>query len=210
VKAGEAGTYQATWDNHPMAIDGPARLKTLFDQGKAMNPPLIVTPYVIVRGRAEWNTAEWDQIARCAAVTGRVVLNLEPGEAYWNGPTRLIELQSWYLGPLRARLQALAPTARVELCAIPRQWVIDELGGVATLGAWLSAAQSASWECYDAIAPDLDVAKAISRVDGWAAQTGLTRGRHYRIPLVQRSRIQAWANTEYAADGMQVWHLDGD
>jgi hypothetical protein len=175
-----------------------------------MNPPLLVTPYIIVRGRSEWNTAEWDQIARCAAVTGRVVLNLEPGETYWNGPTKQVELQSWYLGPMRARVQALAPAARLELCAIPRQWVVDALGGVASIGGWLQATQSASWECYDAVAPDLDVALAMARVKQWADQTGFHGGAHFRIPLVQRSRIQAWANTEYASNGLQVWHLDGD
>lgn len=214
VKAGEAGTWQATWDSHPMAVSGPEKLADLIAQGREFG--LEVVPYVIVRGRPSWRTAEWVQIAECAAVASRTVLNLEPGDHYWDGPTQVGQLDQDYLQPLRQRIDARAPGAPLELCAIPRERVINELGGRATIRAWLRAAQSASWECYDAASPHrdgetyecLDVAHSMQRVENWLPEE--LRRSEYRIPLVQRSRIHAWSDTEYAAAGLQVWHLDGD
>ena len=205
VKAGEAGTWQLAWDSHPLAISGPEDLRALYERGQEIG--LLVTPYVIVRGRAEWNAGEWAQIAACAEITGRVVLNLEDGPRYWNGPTRAWALAAEYLAPLRERLPA---GAQLELCAIPRNHVVHSLGGPAAIAAWLSLCTSCSWECYDAIAPDLDVAASMERVAGWFNLAGVALRPEYFIPLVQRSRIGDWAPTIYAAHGLQVWHLDGD
>ncbi len=205
VKAGEGGTWQGTWDSHPLALDGPDKLRSLRQQGERLDPPLVVTPYVVVRGRPEWNEAEWEQIAACADVADRVVLNLEPGSQYWNGPKDPTGVREQYLEPMLERVRSRAPRAKLELCAIPRQWVVDELGGRESLRAWLESVSSASWECYDAAAPDLDVGKSLTRVTGWGGHETA-----YRIPVVQRSRIAAWADTPLCRPGFQVWHLDGD
>lgn len=223
VKAGEGGSWQGTWDQHPLAIDSPRTLRALFLEGRGLRPRLLVTPYVVVRGRAEWNEAEREQVAACAAATGRVVLNLEPGDHYWGGPTQPSLLRQDYLAPLEARLrQALRAarrrTASVELCAIPRRAAIEALGGVEAITAWLEFCAlfhgSAAWETYDAASPHadgetwecLDVAHAFARLEA----LGVWGDPQWRIPVVQRSRVAAWARTAYARRGLQVWHLDGD
>lgn len=228
VKAGEGGSYQArglhqSWgDPHPLAIDGPATLRRLYLAGQRLRPRLYVTPYVVVRGRPDWNQAEWTQIAACAAVAKRVVLNLEDGPAYWGGPTDPESLRAEYLWPLAYAIREAETVGRrrvsVELCAIPRLGVLEHLGGVPAILTWLEfCAQfrgSASWECYDAASPHrdgeryecLDVAHSFERLEG----AGVWGDAQWRIPVVQRSRIGAWASTKHARRGLQVWHLGGD
>ena len=206
-KGGEGGSWQSQFDPHPLAISGPDRLAELRAAGTKLSPKLTVTPYIVLRGRPAWNDAEWAQIAACAEVAGRVVLNLEEGPAYWNGPTDAEALTREYILPLKARLPE---KASLELCCIPRQWVIDALGGRDCLIAWAYACQSASWEAYDAVAPDLDVAASMGRVMSWLEPTDRMWKPRYYTPLVQRSRIDAWAQTGYCKHGMQVWWIDGD
>jgi hypothetical protein len=210
VKAGEGGTYQRTWDHHPLAIGSAAELGQRIKEGAARG--IRVVPYIVVRGRADWRGAEHQQIVECAAVARRVVLNLEEGASYWNGPTNQQELQETWIWPLEEALRRTprARTAEIEICAIPRRWVVDALGGLPCLAAWLAFARRASWECYDAIADDLDVAASIARVTSWGAETGWGKQPRFKIPVVQRSRIEAWAGTKYARYGLEVWHLDGD
>ena len=209
-KAGEGGSWQSTWDHHPLAIDGPHKLRQLYREGQRMRPKLAVTPYVVVRGGAAWQEAEWDQIAACAAVTGRVVLNLEPGGMYWLGQTDPDTLTQEYLLPLEARLAGVAPRAKLHLTAIPRRWCFDELGGATTMTSWLYACYSASFECYGDIAPDLRVDVAIPRAKAMLAEVGVTLPARYYYPLVQRSEIARWASTSWARYGLEVWHLSGD
>ena len=209
VKAGEGGTWQSAWDSNPLAISGPDQLATLYTQGKALK--LKVTPYVVIRGRPEWNDAEWQQIAQCVQVCRRVVLNLEPGDEYWNGPTDPTDLNNNYIAPMWNAIQAVVTrrqlgVAQLELACIPRQSAVDTLGGVPCLQAWQQGVNAMSWECYDATAPDLAVDASIARVQAWLPN--LSKG-FYR-PIVQQSRIDAWSHTKYADSGLEVWHLDGD
>lgn len=213
VKAGEGGTWQAAWDGHLLALDGPEKLRALYQEGRGLRPRLWVTPYVVVRGRPQWDAAEWRQIAECAAVTGRVVLNLEDGPQYWNGDTDPDLLRANYLEPLAATVRSIGAQAgrlghrvHLQLCAIPRAWSVASLGGVDAINAWLSYCRSAAWECYDAAAPDLDVALSMERLE----QLGVWGDPQWRIPVVNRSRIDAWACSPRARRGLQVWHLDGD
>ncbi len=215
-KAGEGGSYQAAYlhpewgDFHPLAIDGPDKLRQLYREGQRMRPKLTVTPYIALRGGAAWQESEWNQIAACAAVTGRVVLNLEPGGSYWLGQTDPDALTQEYLLPLEARLADVAPRARLHLTAIPRRWCFDELGGAATMTSWLYACYSASWECYGDVAPDLRVDVAIPRAKAMLAEVGVMLPARYYYPLVQRSEIGRWASTPWARYGLECWHLDGD
>jgi hypothetical protein len=197
VKAGEGGDWQSTWDPHPLAVSGPARLAELVTEGEQLG--VRVVPYVVVRGRAEWLGAELEQVAACARVAQRVVLNLEPGASYFNGTPTLDWVNAYF-----ARLGV--DRAKLELCAIPRSIATAYLGGPAVMHAWLASAIRASWECYDAAAPDLSPDRALQLVDQWGAPPG----PQYRVPVVQRSRIGAWCDSELAGGGMEVWHLDAD
>ncbi len=208
VKAGEGGTYQATWDSSPLAIDGPAKIKSLCDEGAALG--LTVTPYFVIRGKPEWIPAEITQIAAAAGAAGRLVLNLEPGNQYWDGPTDAPTLTTTYLAPLKAAILAASPDCVIEVAGIPRQWCVDTLGVANTLDAWAIFANRMAWECYDSEAPDLDVAASMDRVRVWLAPVGSAQGEGYHIPIVQRSRIGAWAGTPYASAGVEVWCLDSD
>lgn len=210
VKAGEGGTWQAAWDPHPLALDGMGKLIDIYRQGQGLKPKLKVTPYVVVRGREEWNEAEWRQIAEAAFVNNRVALNLEDGAPYWNGPTNAERLREEYLRPMMRVLRSVAPYARVQVTAIPREWVVDDLGGPACIRSWLDVATEASWECYGLVASDLLVDRAMARVRGWLDGCGCFEKPRYRVPLVQRGEIDRWAGTEYTAAGLEVWHLDGD
>lgn len=207
VKAGEGGSYQAQYlhpkwgDPHPLAIDSADKLAILVEYGRSEG--LRVVPYFIVRGKAEWNPSEWQQIADCASITGKVVLNLEPGAEYWNGPTSPNNLRGGYLEPLQ---RMLPPNAELELACIPRVWVFQTLGGAAAINTWLTFCKWASWECYDAVANDLRVDDSMAVLD----QLEVPNEPNYRIPIVQRSRIEYWAESEFCANGMEVWHLDGD
>lgn len=207
-KAGEGGTWQSAWDGHPLAIDGPDKLRALVREGRRLRPRLNVVPYVVVRGRADWNEAEWEQIAACAREAGEVVLNLEPGSAYWAGPTDAAELTAEYILPLKARLAGIK--AKLRLAAIPRAWVFDALGGAATMVAWLYACDSASWECYGMVADDLLVDRAIPRVRAMLAAVGVQLPARYYSPIVQRGEIGTWVGTPWARYSLEVWHLDGD
>lgn len=206
-KAGEGGSWQSTWDSHPLALDGFGRLTDMVREGNAMG--LGIVPYVVVRGRPEWNDAEHKQIAEIAVATRHVVLNLECGDWYWNGPTNPDVLRAEYLEPLRNRIKDAFggdPAWRyvkLEVTAIPRQWVVNELGGQEALVAWAKYAKAMSWECYDAIADDLGVADSLYRVSQWLPG----KSASFRIPLVQKSRIPVWA--PYFPT-LEVWHLDGD
>jgi hypothetical protein len=138
------------------------------------------------------------------------VLNLEPRgvsngkEFYWNGPTDPRGVRDQYLSPLLQH----APREALELACIPRDWVIGALGGPETLRTWLEHVGSASWECYDVIAPqDLNPDVAMPRVERCMPSVA---GPDFRIIIVQQSRIDAWAGGHWAVPGLQVWHLDGD
>jgi hypothetical protein len=94
----------------------------------------------------------------------------------------------------------------LELCAIPRWTQINELGGKATLQAWLDRVARASWECYeDAPAPQLAPGYAIPNV-----VRQLSTNPNHAIPLVQRSMIGRYADSEWVVPGCEVWHLDGN
>lgn len=196
VKAGEGGNWQATWDGSPLAIGHAARLRDLVDQGQPLG--IEVIPYYVVRGRDAWRTAEISQIQQCAHAASRVVLNLEPGASYFNGQPTVDWVNRWFdeldLDP-----------AKLELCAIPRAWCGQYLGGPAVMQAWLTHVSRASWECYDSAAADLSPDTAIDLVRNWGADRP-----ELQVIVVQRSRISAWADSPLASGGMEVWHLDGD
>jgi hypothetical protein len=220
-KAGEGGTWQAAWDGHGLALDGFGKLLALVEEGKRIG--LNVVPYVIIRGRPEWREAEFAQIAECAVACRRVILNLEPGSHYWNGPTTAEALLEEYIRPMWDRIRAAFgpdPSWKkvfVQLGYIPRQWVVDALGGddndrniLSTLDAWVENVGGISWETYDGIAHDLCVADSMARVDYWLADTKKARRTAFKVPIVQRNRIHVWAHSSFAAHGLEVWHLDGD
>jgi hypothetical protein len=208
IKAGEGGTWQSDLgDSHPLALSGPDSLQERVAQG--VRYKLHVIPYVVIRGKPAWDQDEWNQITDCARLADRVVLNLEPGAQYWDGPTAQQELFDQYINPLLDQLSTL-PSYQLEVCMIPRQWTQDVLGGEPCWAAWVSKAQRVSYECYDATAADLDVAASIARVQQWAADTGWGGNPEDLIPVVQQSRIGAWATTSYCKHGFEVWHLDGD
>jgi hypothetical protein len=204
LKAGEGGSWQSLFDTHPLAPSGPAMLADLVDQAKAWG--LRITPYVVVRGRAEWLPHEQLMIRQCVDVADRCVLNVEPGAPYWNGPN-----DPRYI---RAYLAAIGVAAeRLEVCLIPRANQVAELGGAACIQAWTdpSLVGGASWETYDGIAPgsgptSLRPDVAIPRLLAW----GVPDDPCYRVCIVQRNRIAAWADSEWASQGLEVWHLDGD
>lgn len=224
VKAGEGGSWQyQLGDHHPLAVSSAGQLYELSRAGRQLRPPLRVTGYVVLRGFRAWRDDELNQIAACVSATGRVVLNLEPGDHYWRGPTVPSLLRQEYLEPLAERIRAAMRSSKrrvasVELCAIPRRAAIEALGGVEAIIAWLEfCAQfrgSAAWETYDAVSPHrdnewyecLDVAHAFSRLEA----LGIWGDPQWRIPVVQRSRLPVWAATPYARRGIQVWHLGGD
>ena len=209
VKAGEGGTWQSAFDPHPMSLHGADHLGHLVRLGRELRPPLRVTPYVNVRGRAEWNEAEWDQIVDCARAARRVILNVEPGDQFWNGPTDQGELQEVYTDPLSERLRREAPGAWVEVAMVPLPGFVARLGGVGCLAAWMSLANHASWECYEQINQDLAPDQSIPRVRGWAAETGWGQGARYEFPIVDPVAVGKWANSTYGRYGLGVWHLDG-
>ena len=198
VKAGEGGDWQSRWDTHPLAVSGPARLAELVAEGEQLG--VRVVPYVVVRGRADWLGAELVQVAACARVAERVVLNLEPGAQFYFNGVPSVEWVNAYFDRLGLG------SSKLELCAIPRTLAASYLGGPAVMQAWLAHASRASWECYDAAAADLSPDRALQLVEQWGAPPG----PQYRIPVVQRSRVGAWCDSELAGGGMEVWHLDGD
>ena len=211
VKAGEGGAWQEELNRsgHPLTVDGPGKLRHLREAGRRLPRPLRVTPWVVIRGRPEWNEGEWALIAQCAEVAGRVVLDWEPREPnglYWNGPTEPAALLDQYIEPLLRRVRARAPAADLELDTLPRKSDAQKLGGQAVVKTFLQHVSSASWQCYDLLDPrGMNVAAAMAQVNAWAPP-----GWQFRIPVVQRSRIGAWADTPFCAHGMEVWHLDGD
>jgi hypothetical protein len=200
VKAGEGGTWQAAWDPHPLALSNSADLAKLVSDAAQYH--LTITPYVIVRGRAEWLPQEQAMIRACCTIANRCILNLEPGTPYWNGPNDPNFIRNNYLKPIGV------PPTKLQLCAIPRLTQINELGGVPCINAWTDPTYvgSASWECYGMIAPLLRVDVAIPNLDKW----GVTPGWQYRIPTTQRGERETWANTEWCEHGMEIWYLDGD
>jgi hypothetical protein len=198
-KAGEGGTWQRALSD-PNGLTGEAMLRDWVRQGAATGVGVI--PYVVVRGRAEWNTAEWDQIAACVRAAGWCILNLEPGTPYWNGGTDA-DAGRRYLHGLAARTGVGKES--LELCAIPRTTQINELGGPETLKGWLEGVSRASWECYeDSPAPALAPGYAIPHV-----VQPLTSDPLKQIPLIQRSMIDRYHDSEWLANGGEVWHLDG-
>jgi hypothetical protein len=211
VKAGEVD-WQSRWDSHPLAIDGPAKLKALYQEGRRLRPALKVTPYFVIRGRPQWIAEEHQKIALAASITGRVVLNLEEGERYWNGPTDPEQLRCEYLDPLARMIRTLAPRRRVQIQigAIPREWVVRELGGDPAIDEWARFAGAMSWECYGAAARDLMPDVAMARVRQWLSDVPKAKGPAYYVPIVQRSMIAQWAGSPECRDGMEVWHLGGD
>jgi hypothetical protein len=209
IKAGEGGSWQAEFDKHPLAVSGAAMLGILCEQGEAVG--LKVTPYFIVRGKPAWVPGEVDTIVQAAVAAGRVVLNLEPGAQYWNGPTDAQAVAASYLDPLRRLIRERGgENVTVEVAGIPRQWVVDALGGDNAMNVWAEHAERMSWECYDKSAADLDVALSMDRVREWLSDVPNAQGIEYRIPIVQQSRIAAWAGTHYADGGLEVWFLNGD
>lgn len=221
VKAGEFGSWQSTWDNSRFAVDGPQKITDLHNQ-TIEAAGVRTTPYVVLRSNESFGplTTEWEFIYQCAQATPHhwVVCNLEPGLLYWNGPVDLPSLDDHYIGPMWEYLKQRCQddgwdvsAIHLEVTCIPRQGVINQLGGDEVMRHWLQGMNSASWECYGIIAPgespdSLTVDAAIPRVDAWAPDT---RGR-WRIPLVQRDEVQTWYRERWARYGMQVWHLDGN
>lgn len=197
VKAGEGGTWQRTWDDHPLAPSSGDNLAQLHQNAQHFN--LGVVPYVVVRGRPEWQAAEQQQIRECVQATGHCILNLESGGAYWNGPTDPGGVQAWFD-------QLGVDPARLWLTTIPRYWVLEELGGVETLKVWMRNCAGTSWECYGAIAPDLKADVAIPRMQQLFGEFG----PWYFIAAVNRSEIATWAGTPYATPALQAWQLYGD
>lgn len=197
LKAGEGGSWEAEWDKHPLAIgaaqDLQHRVMVMAHLG------IRVVPWVVVRGRPEWAEGEYEMIRACSEIAGSCVLNLEPGRQYWVGPTDPEGVAEWIdrigVGP-----------ESLWLTAIPRHSATAELGGPETMRAWLDRVGGASWECYDATAPDLAPDLALPRVDAW----DLSMSPWRRIPVIQRSRLNTWADTEFANLALQCWHLGGD
>lgn len=203
-KAGEGGSWQArylhpTWgDSSSLAIDGIARIRDMQDIGKAYRIPVI--PYVVIRGRNEWNEQEWTQIAQIGRACGRVILNLEPGVEYWNGPTDVQGVSRWW-----DNLRARTGDAVLEVACIPRASVARAFGGTNVMAEWIRRADRFTWECYDAIASDLGP-ESLKLVKDWYPDAGPEK----LIPIVQRNRIRAWSGLPQSGYGMQVWHLDGN
>jgi hypothetical protein len=204
LKAGEGGTWQSAFDPHPLALSGPTMLAAHI--ATADGYALRITPYVVVRGRGDWLAGEQAQIRQCVQVARRCILNVEPGAPYWNGPNDP--------GFIRGYLRGIGVQASaLEVCLIPRQTQVDELGGAACIRAWTDPALvgAASWETYGMAAPgygrdSLQVDAAIPRLDGW----GVPPAPQYRIPLVQRDERDRWTDTPWCAAGLAVWHLDGN
>ena len=203
VKAGEAGTWQATWDMSPLAPSDPDRLKWLWSEGQALRPKLHVVPYVVLRGRPEWREAEIQQIADCSYCE-RVILNLEPGEAYWNGPTDPAGINDFMMSVR----EAVTNFNDIELAVIPRLSAIQALGGLETFHTWLNWADAVSWECYGKIAPDLHIEKAMRRIHEWFPGNPYQWGPEYRIPIIEAAEISdGWLDIFYTDGGIQIWHL---
>lgn len=205
-KAGEGGSWQSALSD-PRGLSGPAMLAAWVARGLALGAR--VAPYVVVRGRPEWNAIEWEQIGACAAEAGKVVLNLEPpggGRFYWNGPTTPAYIQQYCDGFREAMQRHGAASADVSLCYIPRRGQVDELGGDAALRVWIRNVTMASGECYeDAPAPALAPGYAIPNI-----MARYSEDPRKLIPCVQRSMIGRYADSAWAAAGMEVWHLDGN
>lgn len=197
IKAGEGGSWEAEWDEHPLALGGPQDLINRRDVLAHLG--VRVVPWVVVRGRPEWAEGEYNVIRACAGISGACVLNLEPGPSYWNGPTEPGLIAEWI-----DRI-GLTPE-QLWLTAIPRHSAVAELGGPQAMAAWLERVGGASWECYDATASDLNPDLALPRVGAWDS----TDNPWKRIPIVQRSRIGAWADSAWTDLALQVWHLGGD
>jgi hypothetical protein len=196
-KAGEVD-WQSAFDPHPLAISGPEELGRHHARMSELGVRLV--PYVVVRGRPEWQDREQAMIRACVQYTGVCCLNLEPGTQYWNGATSPGGVQLW--------LDALGvPPDNLWLCPIPRRWVIDTLGGPATMRTWMAACAGTSWQCYeDAPAPDLAPDRALPLVDEWAPNDS----PWHRIALVQRSMVQRYWDHPRMQLAMQVWHLAGN
>lgn len=203
MKAGEGGTWQGAFDSHPLAPRGPNDLIDYVQVARDFG--MRVSPYVVVRGRREWLAAEQVMIEKCCAIAGRCNLNVEPGTPYWNGPNDPDFIRDY--------LRGSGPRDALEVTLIPRLSQVNELGGRACIAAWTdpTLVGSASWECYGVSAPisgptSLLVDEAIPRLDGWGVPADL----HYRIPICQRSERARWAETIWAAGGLQIWFLDSD
>jgi hypothetical protein len=161
---------------------------------------------VVVRARPAWIADEQAMIRDCVRVAGRCVLNVEPGDPYYNGPDDP--------GFIRGYLAGIGvPASALEVCLIPRFTQVAELGGVECLQAWTDPALvgRASFETYGLAAPgpgisSLQVDVAIPRLDGWGVPPGL----NYRIPVVQRDERDVWAPTIWAAGGLELWWLDSN
>jgi hypothetical protein len=204
IKAGEGGTWQGSFDSHPLAPHSAADLQALI--ASASRSGVRISPYVVVRGRPEWRSQEQQLVRDCVRIAQRCVLNVEPGASYWNGSTDPAYIRQF----LR---DLIVPALSLEVCAIPRLAQVNELGGAASLQAWTDSqlVGSASWETYGVTAgvsgpTSLLVNEAIPRLDGW----GVSPGAAYRIPVVQRSERLRWASEPWAAYGLQVWYLEGD
>lgn len=162
VKVGEGGSWQATWDPHPMCPGSVEEMVTLVYQMSQHG--IRVVPWVVLRGRPEWSEGEYEMIRACAAATGSCALNLENGPEYWNGPTDAGQVGEW-IDRIGVASSALW------LTAIPRQSVVNELGGNETMAMWLSKVSGASWEC---LVPETRV---LTTSLDWVELGGLTVGQ---------------------------------
>lgn len=197
IKAGEGGSWEGEWDLHQLALGGPDDLLNRCLQMRDLGARLV--PWVVLRGRPEWEAGEFEVIRDCTRISGACALNLEPGDSYWNGPTTPGAVSEW-LGRLGVARDSLW------LTAIPRTTATDALGGPETMKAWLAGVAGASWECYDATSMDLSPDLALPRVAAWNTDASPWK----QIPIVQRSRIGAWQDSHWATLAMQVWTLGGD
>jgi hypothetical protein len=204
LKAGEGGSWQSSFDGHPLAPSSATMLARLIADAATLG--LRITPYVVVRAKQAWIADEQAMIRACVEVAGRCVLNVEPGVKYWDGPNDPTFIRNYLRG-------VQVDPAALEVCMIPRSNQVVELGGAACIQAWTDPALvgSASWECYGMAAGgagpgSLLVSEALPRLDGW----GVPPGGSYRIPVVQRDERDRWASADHCAAGMQLWHLDGN
>jgi len=204
LKAGEGGSWQSSFDSHPLALNGPTNLASHIAVAKVAG--VRITPYVVVRGRVAWMTDEQSQIRQCAATCGRCVLNVEPGAPYYNGANDPGFIRNYLAG-------CNVPGGALEVCLIPRQTQVNELGGGTCIQAWTHPAQivRACWETYGLSAPppaprSLRVDWDIPRLDAW----GVPQALRYRVPVCQRDERDIWAPTIWAAAGLQLWNLDSN
>lgn len=202
-KAGEAGSWQYELTQSYLSPENMSDMLVLQKVGREVG--IEVIPFVNCRGQQEWNLAEWRQYALLAANFERVVLNLEPGNQFWDNP-RAREVAwhvAWWEG-----LRRESPTGVFELAAIPRVAQITELGGVPALKVWMTECKYASWECYAnqdrLLRPDI----ALPLIASSFQETNPDK----LIPICVWSGFEWWAknDAQHVRDRLEVWTINAD